>query len=148
MQTTDAGILTDDMQKSERFKVAVNLLRNTLCDAKVQRASKELETHLIGLNLTMRRVVSLDTSLWSRNRMKGCVSWGKFEIGVLSKQILRFFTKQINSRDHGALKQPKNPVIARSKNGFCRLIQDHSDHGASRELISENPYPEWSPRIL
>jgi len=81
--------------------------------------------------------------------MKGCVpSLGKFEIGVLSKQILRFFTKQINSRDHGASKQPKNPVIVRSKNGLCRLIQDHWDHGASKELIAENPYPEWSPRFL
>lgn len=63
MQTTDAGILTDDIQKSETFKVAVNLVRNTSCDTKVQKASKELETPLIGFSLTMRRVVSLDTSL-------------------------------------------------------------------------------------
>ena len=133
MQATDAGILIDQMQLSHRFMAAMKVVKDTSCDVKVQKASEKLEDYLSILVGLSRRVVSLHTLMWSHNRVKECVPLRKFKIGFLIKQILHFFTKQVNSRDHVASKQPKNPLIVRSENEFCvsllgRLIQIHSDH--------------------
>ena len=91
MQTTDAGVLVDDMERFIRFEAAVDLVTNTSCDVKVQDASRKLSRVLWSLSSLMRSVVSW----WSLDRMKGqgCVSLGKCEIGFLNpkKTDLAFF---------------------------------------------------------
>ena len=133
MQATDAGILTYQRQLSHRFRAAMKVVKDTSCDVKVQKASEKLEVYLSILVGMTRRVVNLHTLMWSHNRVKECVPFRKSKIRFLLKQILRFFTKQVNSRDHVATKQPKNQLIVISKNEFCvslqrKLIQIHSDH--------------------
>ena len=73
MQATDAGILLYQMRKSQRFKAAMKVVKDTSCDVKVQKASEEVGTHLTPLIASIRRVVSLHTLMWSRNKVKECV---------------------------------------------------------------------------
>ena len=61
MQTTDAGILIDQMQLSHRFMAAMKVVKDTSCDVKVQEASEKLENYLSILVGLTRLVVSLHT---------------------------------------------------------------------------------------
>ena len=61
MQATDAGILIYQMRKSQRFKAAMKVVKNTSWDVKVQKGSEEVDKYLTPLIASIRRVVSLHT---------------------------------------------------------------------------------------
>lgn len=57
-QTTDAGILSDDMQRFLRFAAAVRMVNKSSSDDKIQNLSQQLESGLITISSFMRKVVS------------------------------------------------------------------------------------------
>ena len=87
MQATDAGILIYQMRKSQRFKAAMKVVKNTSFDVKVQKASEEVDKYLTALIASIRRVVCLHILMWSRNKVKECVPLQKFKIGALKELI-------------------------------------------------------------
>ena len=104
VQTTDAGVLVDDMERFTRFEAAVDLVTDTSCDVKVRDASRKLGRALWSLISLMKSVVSW----WSLNRMKrqGCISLEKCEIGFLNPYPDRKITWiMMYQRSHKVLAQ-------------------------------------------
>ncbi|XP_078357877.1 uncharacterized protein LOC144642709 [Oculina patagonica] len=56
-RTTDAGILSDDMQRFLRFATTVKMVNKSSCDDKIQNLSQQLESGLITISSLMRRVL-------------------------------------------------------------------------------------------
>lgn len=57
-QSTDAGILCDDIQRFERFSMAVSLITKSSSDAVTQEFSRQLESCLNTITTASRKLVS------------------------------------------------------------------------------------------
>lgn len=57
-QATDAGVLSDDMQRFLRFATAVEMVTKSSRDEKIQNLSQQLKSDLITIASFMRKVVS------------------------------------------------------------------------------------------
>jgi len=69
-------------------------------------------------------------------------------MGLMSSGYLKRFPALGSAASFGCVSLRKSKIPKESENGFCfpRLIQDLSDHDASKEL--KNPLWKWILRFL